>query len=207
MIDNNFEEFVKAVVSIEKGVNDKSALDAICNEFMEGDLSSFLHEDFDYMIDELREQGKIQEVVSDEAERDDLINLVGNVVGEVEVVNRENKDGVAFNVVNFSVASKDDEGNKNYMNCSAYGEKGDIPKDFQKGDFVKLFGQLRTSTDEQGKEHTSLRILSSKLLKAKEQMKNNHKDKPSVLGAIKEYKNQEKTADKAKEKSDKGQER
>lgn len=52
-------------------------------------------------------------------------------------------------------------------NCSAYGEKGDIPKDFKQGDFVKLFGQIRTSVDDNGKEHTNIRILSSKLLKAK----------------------------------------
>lgn len=35
--------------------------------------------------------------------------------------------------------SKDDEGNKVYTNCSAYGDKGDIPKNFKQGDFVKLF--------------------------------------------------------------------
>lgn len=65
------------------------------------------------------------------------------------------------------MTSKDDEGNKVYHNCSAYGEKGDIPKDFKQGDFVKLFGQIRTSVDDNGKEHTNIRILSSKLLKAK----------------------------------------
>ena len=71
----------------------------------------------------------------------------------------------------FSVVSKDDEGNKVYHNCSAYGEKSDIPKDFKQGDFVKLFGQVRTSVDDNDKEHSNIRILSSKLLKAKEQMK------------------------------------
>lgn len=38
--------------------------------------------------------------------RNDLMNLVGNVVGDLE-------------------------GNKRHTNCSAYGDKGDIPKDFQ----------------------------------------------------------------------------
>jgi len=69
------------------------------------------------------------------------------------------------------------------MNCSAYGEKGDIPKEFKQGNFVKLFGQERKSIDDNGKEHTNVRILASKLLKAKEQMK-----KESVLGAIKKFK-------------------
>ena len=55
------------------------------------------------------------------------------------------------------------------------GEKSDIPKDFKQGDFVKLFGQIRTSIDDNGKEHSNVRILSSKLLKAKEQMKGQDK--------------------------------
>ena len=64
---------------------------------------------------------------------------------------RENKTGEVFTVVNFSVVSKDDEGNKRYTNCSAYGEKGNIPKDFKQGDFVKLFGQERKSIDDNSK--------------------------------------------------------
>ena len=52
-----------------------------------------------------------------------MVNIVGNVVGEVEVVERENKNGEAFKVVNFSVVSNDDDGNKHYTNCSTYGKK------------------------------------------------------------------------------------
>ena len=61
-------------------------------------------------------------------------------------------------------------GNKVYHNCSAYGEKGDIPKNFKQGDFVKIFGQVRISADGNGKEYRNVNILSSKLLKAKEQI-------------------------------------
>ena len=93
---------------------------------------------------------------------------VVNIVGAVDVAERKNKNGGAFKVVNFSVVSKDDEGNKVYHNCSTYGRKGDIPKDFKQGDFVKLFGQERKAIDDNGKEHTDVRRLASKLLKAKE---------------------------------------
>lgn len=72
---------------------------------------------------------------------------------------------------------------KVYTNCSAYGDKIDIPKDFKKGDFVKVFGQVRASMDDNGKVYSYVRVLSSKLLKAKEQMQNQEK-KESVLGAI-----------------------
>lgn len=81
------------------------------------------------IFDELRENGQIEENERLEKEDNDLVNIVGNVVGEVvDVVERENKNGEAFTVVNFSVVSKDDEGSKHYNNCSAYGEKGDIFK-------------------------------------------------------------------------------
>ncbi len=175
MVNDNHKGFVKAIISMEKGINDESALDKLYDAYMDNDTVNLLHEEFDYMIEDLREQGQIKDLPYAQEEKDNLINIVGNIVGEVDVVERENKNGEAFKVANFSVVSKDDEGNKVYHNCSAYGEKSDIPKDFKQGDFVKLFGQIRTSIDDNGKEHSNVRILSSKLLKAKEQMKGQDK--------------------------------
>lgn len=79
-------------------------------------------------------------------------------------------------------------------------KKSDIQKDFKQGDFVKLFGQIKTSVDDNGKEHTNIRVLSSKLLKAKEQMKGQEEKKVSVLGAIKKY--QAEDTEKPKEKKE-----
>ena len=87
-------------------------------------------------------------------EIDESINIVGNITGKVNVVERENKKGEPFKIVNFSVVSNDSLGNKIYHNCSAYGDKGDIPKTFKQGDFVKLFGQVK---------YRNVNILSSKL--------------------------------------------
>ena len=103
--------------------------------------------------------------------------------------------------------SKDDKGNKVYHNCSAYGEKSDIPKDFKQGDFVKLFGQIRTSIDDNGKEYSNVRILSSKLLKTREQMKGQKEKKESVLGAIKKYQAEDKEKPKEKKEASKEAER
>ena len=183
MAKDNHKDFVKAVISMEKGINDESALDKLYDAYMANDTINLLHEDFDYMIEDLREQGQIKDLPYVQQEKDDLVNIVGNVVGEVDVIERENKNGEAFKVANFSVVSKDDKGNKVYHNCSAYGEKSDIPKDFKQGDFVKLFGQLRTSIDDNGKEHSNVRIFSSKLLKAKEQMKG--QDKSQEIAKLK----------------------
>ena len=183
MAKDNHKDFVKAVISMEKGINDESALDKLYDAYMANDTINLLHEDFDYMIEDLREQGQIKDLPYVQEEKDDLVNIVGNIVGEVDVVERENKNGEAFKVANFSVVSKDDDGNKVCQNCSAYGEKSDIPKDFKQGDFVKLFGQLRISIDDNGKEHSNVRIFSSKLLKAKEQMKG--QDKSQEIAKLK----------------------
>lgn len=207
MVNDNHKDFVKAVISMEKGINDESALDKLYDAYMSNDTVNLLHEEFDYMIEDLREQGQIKDLPYVQEEKDDLINIVGNVVGKVDVIERENKSGEVFKVVNFSVVSKDDDGNKVYHNCSAYGEKSELPKDFKQGDFVKLFGQIRTSMDDNGKEHSNVRILSSKLLKAKEQMKGQEEKKESVLGAIKKYQEEDKQKPKVKQESSKEAER
>ncbi|HFR3335800.1 TPA: DNA-binding protein [Streptococcus suis] len=207
MVNDNHKDFVKAVISMEKGINDESALDKLYEAYMDNDIVNLLHEEFDYMIEDLREQGQIKDLPYVQKEKDALINIVGNIVGEVDVIDRENKNGEAFKVANFSVISKDDEGNKVYHSCSAYGEKSDIPKDFKQGDFVKLFGQIRNSIDDNGKEHTNIRILSSKLLKAKEQMKGQEEKKKSVLGAIKKYQAEDKENPKEKKEASKEAER
>ncbi len=183
MVNDNHGDFVKAIISIEKGINDESVLDKLYNAYMDNDTVNLLHEEFDYMIEDLREQGQIKDLPYVQEEKDNLVNIVGIIVGKIDVVERENKNGEGFKVANFSVVSKDDEGNKVYHNCSAYGEKSELPKDFKQGDFVKLFGQLRTSIDDNGKEHSNVRILSSKLLKAKEQMKG--QDKSQEIAKLK----------------------
>ncbi len=207
MVNDNHKDFVKAVISMEKGINDESALDKLYDAYMANDTINLLHEDFDYMIEDLREQGQIKDLPYVKEEKDNLINVVGNIVGEVDIVERENKNGETFKVANFSVVSKDDEGHKVYHNCSAYGEKSDIPKEFKQGDFVKLFGQIRTSIDDNGKEHSNIRIFSSKLLKAKEQMREQEEKKESVLGAIKKYQAEDKEKPKEKKETSKEAER
>ena len=207
MVNDNHKDFVKAIISMEKGINDESALDKLYDAYMDNDTVNLLYEEFDYMIEELREQGQIKDLPYVQTEKDNLVNIVGNIVGKVDIVERENKNGETFKVANFSVVSKNDEGDKVYHNCSAYGEKSDIPKDFKQGDFVKLFGQIRTSVDDNGKEHTNIRILSSKLLKAKEQMKGRDEKKESVLGAIKKYQAEDKEKPKEKKETSKEAER
>ena len=192
MMNDNYKDFIKALVSIEKGVNDEKALEEVYVLYMNNDTTGLLSDDFDYMIDDMKEQGKIVENVSDFEEKDDLINLVGNIAGQVENLERENANGEKFKVSNFSIVSKDDDGNKVYTNCSAYGDKTKDLENLKQGDFIKIFGQVKTSIDNNGKEHKNVRILSSKLLKAKEQVKSQDKDKKSILVQINDLKSKDK---------------
>ena len=64
-----------------------------------------------------------------------------------------------------------------------------------------------TSIDDNGKEHSSVRILSSKLLKAKEQMKGQEEKKESVLEDIKKYQAGDKEKPKEKKEANREAER
>lgn len=51
MANNNHRDFVKAIISIEKGIDDESVLDKLYNAYMDNDKLNLLNENFDYMIE------------------------------------------------------------------------------------------------------------------------------------------------------------
>ena len=55
MVNDNHRDFVKAIISIEKVINDESALDRFYDAYMDNDSLNLLNEEFDYMIKVLRE--------------------------------------------------------------------------------------------------------------------------------------------------------
>ncbi|KWZ76089.1 hypothetical protein HMPREF3200_01891, partial [Anaerococcus tetradius] len=73
-----------------------------------------------------------------------------------------------------------------------YGDKTKDLENLKQGDFVKMFGQIKTSIDNNGKEHQNVRILSTKLLKSREQLNGQNKEKKSILGQINDLKSKEK---------------
>ena len=66
---------------------------------------------------------------------------------------------------------------------------------------------MRTSMDDDGKVYSNVKVLSSKLLKVKEQMKNQEEKKESVLGTIKKYKAEEQANPSEKKETSKETER
>jgi len=62
MVNDNYRDFVKEIISMEKGINDESALVKLYDAYMDNDTVNLLHEEFDYMIEDLREQGQIKDL-------------------------------------------------------------------------------------------------------------------------------------------------
>ena len=54
MVSDNHRNFVKAIISIEKGINDESVLGKLYDDYMDNDSLNLLNEEFDHMIEELR---------------------------------------------------------------------------------------------------------------------------------------------------------
>ena len=54
IVNDNHRDFVKAIISIEKDINDESALDKLYDAYMDNDSLNLLHDEFDYLIEDLR---------------------------------------------------------------------------------------------------------------------------------------------------------
>ena len=54
MLRDNHRDFVKVIISIEKGINDESVLDKLYDAYMDNDSLNLLHDEFDFMIEDLR---------------------------------------------------------------------------------------------------------------------------------------------------------
>ena len=55
MVNDTHRDFVKAIISIEKSINDESVLDKLYDAYMDNDSLNLLNEEFDNMIKKLRE--------------------------------------------------------------------------------------------------------------------------------------------------------
>lgn len=91
-----------------------------------------------------------------------------------------------FDVANFSICTNEENREKRYHSISAYGDKVQDVKDYKRGNFVKVFSQLRYSTGRNGKEYTNVKLHTTHLFKAKTQMKDQNKE--STLGQLAKYK-------------------
>ena len=89
MIKNHYKDFVKALISFEKGIKDENDLDKIYDEYMESNTASLLNEDFDYMIDNLQEQGIIN---NSNIKKEDEKKIVKHFNDCFEIAVQQSKD-------------------------------------------------------------------------------------------------------------------
>lgn len=229
LAEYNHSDFVKGILSLETVIENEDTLDAAYDNYMNDKVMGLVDEKFYDYIDEneieapdleskieeknsalsgeentMEENNTMKNNKSNEnKEKADTININGNIASDIDIKNLTSKDGKDFTVASFAIAENDKEGNVKYTNCLAYNDKVSSVENLKKGDFVHIFGKEKISQGKDGKEYTSLKVYSAKLLKAKEQVKTNQntKDvkKPSALGKLKAYK--EKTSEKPKEQS------
>ena len=75
----------------------------------------------------------------------EMLNINGNLIGEVQVKTIHGKDGeiAVANFTLFRKMGKTGEKKKEYINCNVYGEKTELTKDFKKGDFIHVYGYYK----------------------------------------------------------------
>lgn len=159
MLNENYADFTKAIIAIEKDISDPDLLQQVYQAYMDDDsISGLLHSNIDAIIETLE---------SDKSQLStDNVELVGNVTKDVEVKVFPGEDGKEFKVANFSIARNDEQGNSHFTNVTAYNGRADFADQLKKGDFVKLTGQMKYEEYE-GKLYKNLVVKTIKILKTK----------------------------------------
>ena len=98
--------------------------------------------------------------------KEEMININANLLDEPSFTSFE-RDSERVEVVNFTLVKKYGKG-KEYINCSAYGEKVEKARDFQKGDLIHVFGYFK-EREKEGKKYRNFLVKSyNKIEKKKE---------------------------------------
>ena len=209
LAEYNHKEFVKGIISLETGVSNEEVLNDAYDNYMNDSVMGLIDEKFmDYIDEEVLEENLETNQEKGENEMDKVdnkdkntLNIDGNLASDIEIKELKAKDGRDFKVASFSIAENDKEGNVKFTNCYAYDDKISQVENMKKGDFAHLFGKGKMNIGKDGKEYTSLKIYSAKLLKAKEQTKD------STIGKLKEFKNKTNKREQTKGNKDKNMER
>ncbi len=171
MMEESYPDFIKALFSIEAGIEDLQKLDDMYNEFMDEDGYNLLSDD----ILNLATESKTKDDLS---KKDGLVNIMGYVTKDVESKIIQTKDDKAVEVANFSIILENSKGKKEYTNLSAFDDK---IEEYKKGDLVKVFGKEKISVGSDGKRYKNVNVLKSELIQARSQ---ENKDKKSTLDSI-----------------------
>lgn len=147
LMDNNYENFVKAMVSIESGIENKEALQNAYDNYMNDDIMGLIDDNFakyldDYSLESEQSQeiekeervsspinkednkvSKEKENMPDGKKEKENQSITGNLTADPKISEHISKDGRDFKVGSFSIASNDKDGNVKFTNCYAYDNK------------------------------------------------------------------------------------
>ena len=98
--------------------------------------------------------------------KEEMININANLLEEPSFTSFE-RDNERVEVANFTLVKKYGKG-KEYINCSAYGEKVEKAKDFQKGDLIHAFGYFK-EREKEGKKYKNFLVKSYNKIEKKEE--------------------------------------
>ena len=101
-------------------------------------------------------------------DKEKMININANLVAEPTFSSLE-KDGETVEVANFTLVKKYGKG-KEYINCAAYGEKVETAKEFEKGDFIHVFGYFK-EREKDGKTYKNFVVKTYNKIEKKEDNK------------------------------------
>ncbi|UHR02947.1 single-stranded DNA-binding protein [Peptoniphilus sp. GNH] len=159
LFTSNYKETIKALISYETGLNNEKKLEEIYEKYANSDTFDLLSKEILDMVN-----GNNIEREQKDIKQKDSIGISGNLLADPEIkslsINGEN-----IKVANFTIVAKDDKGEKNYYNVSAYGEKIKDISQFKKSDFVNIFGKEKISKSKDGKEYKNIKLLKAKMLK------------------------------------------
>ena len=98
--------------------------------------------------------------------KEEMININANLLDEPSFTSFE-RDSERVEVANFTLVKKYGKG-KEYINCSAYGEKVEKARDFQKGDLIHVFGYFK-EREKEGKKYRNFLVKSYNKIEKKEE--------------------------------------
>lgn len=98
--------------------------------------------------------------------KEEMININANLLEEPSFTNFK-RDNEVVEVANFTLVKKYGKG-KEYINCSAYGDKVEKARDFQKGDLIHVFGYFK-ERDKEGKKYRNFLVKSYNKIEKKEE--------------------------------------
>ena len=166
--DVNYREFIKAFVSVERGIRDEKVLDDIFDGYIRHGT-----------LEGLDDSEKIPEIPAQ-----DYVEVAGNLTGNAILKHLKGNNGKDFDVVNFSVCTNKEDGTKMFTGIAVFGNQIADAASLKKGDFVSISGNLTLKEGRDGKTYRNIKAKDVKLLKAKNQRRE------SALEKIEKYKSE-----------------